>query len=193
MTSRYHEYETIKDCRRLAAEFIMPPVADIIMSQSQREDVHHATMFQAPAGATLTLPCRRLSATATLPRYAHEGDAGADLYSDEDTEIYALTSKLVKTNFTAEIPPGYVGLCCSRSGLALRHEVIVLNAPGIVDASYRGPYNVILANFGASTFPVKRGDRIAQLVIVPFAICRWFETERSDATTRGSNGFGSTG
>lgn len=138
-------------------------------------------------------PTVKLSPTAQLPRYAHDGDAGADLYADEDCEVYSMTSKLIRTNFAAAIPPGYVGLCCSRSGLALRKDVVVLNAPGIVDAGYRGSQDVILANFGSTTFHVKRGDRIAQLVVVPVARCKFVEVAALPETGRGDKGFGSSG
>lgn len=164
-------------------------------SQSSREDAHLATMYPAPRSHEhdITVPCRRLTATAKLPRYAHDGDAGADLYSDEDCDVYSMTSKLVRTNFAAAISPGYVGLCCSRSGLALRKDVVVLNAPGVVDAPYRGSQDVILANFGSTTFQVRRGDRIAQLVVVPVARCRFVEVAELAATGRGVGGFGSSG
>lgn len=161
-------------------------------SQSRREDAHLATMYHEPSDDKLTVLARRLTATAQLPRYAHDEDAGADLYSDEDVDVYSMTSKLIRTNFAAAIPKGYVGLCCSRSGLALRKDVVVLNAPGVVDAVYRGSQDVILANFGSSTFHVKRGDRIAQLVVVPVAACRFVEVDELASSGRGVGGFGSS-
>lgn len=165
------------------------------MTLSRREDDHIATMFPAPrdAATTMPLPCRRLTATTTLPSYQRQGDAGADLYSDEDVEVYASVVKLVRTNVAMAIPRGYVGLICPRSGLALRHDITVFNGPGVDDSNYRGSVDVILANFGSSTFQVKRGDRIAQLVIVPVVQGVFVEVATLPTTERGSAGFGSSG
>jgi dUTP pyrophosphatase len=128
-----------------------------------------------------------------LPIYAREGDAGADLRSNEDIEILANQQVLVKTGVRLGLPDGYVGLVCSRSGLALKSGVFVLNAPGVVDSGYRGEVGVILKNSGSSTFFVKKGDRIAQLMIQKFESPKFVEVETLDVTERGEGGFGSTG
>lgn len=128
-----------------------------------------------------------------LPIYAREGDAGADLRSNEDIEILANQQVLVKTGVRLGLPDGYVGLVCSRSGLALKSGVFVLNAPGVVDSGYRGEVGVILKNSGSSTFSVKKGDRIAQLMIQKFESPKFIEVETLDVTERGEGGFGSTG
>jgi dUTP pyrophosphatase len=128
-----------------------------------------------------------------LPVYAKEGDAGADLRSTEDLVLRPGETKLVKTGVRLGLPSGYVGLVCSRSGLALKSSVFVLNAPGVVDAGYRGEVGVILNNSGFSNFEVKRGDRIAQLMIQKFESPIWSEVSELDETARGAGGFGSTG
>lgn len=164
------------------------------MTLSRREDDHIATMFPAPAAPrTAQLPCRRLTETATLPSYQRQGDAGADLYSDEDVDVYASTVRRIRTGCAFKIPDGYVGLCCSRSGLAEKHKLCVFNAPGIIDSNYTGPADVLLANFGSSTYRVRRGDRIAQLVIVPVVQGVFVEVAALPTTDRGALGFGSSG
>lgn len=163
-------------------------------SQSQREDAHLATMFRhghSDGDHSLTVLARRLTATARLPSYAHAQDAGADLYSDEDCEVYSSTSRRVSTGIVAVIPRGYVGVIKPRSGLAFKHEIDIFG--GVIDAGYTGELAVLLANFGPTTFRVRRGDRIAQLVVVPVARCRFVEVGELTATGRGDRGFGSTG
>lgn len=130
---------------------------------------------------------------------AHEDDAGYDLRSQVDGYIWTGQRSLIPTGIRAAIPVGSVGLICPRSGLALKHGVTVLNAPGIIDAGYRGEIGVILQNFGDEPFHVEMGARIAQLVVVPFmALAHLQRVESLDefneiATARGDGGFGSTG
>lgn len=128
-----------------------------------------------------------------LPIYAREGDAGADLRASEDAEILAGQQVLVKTGVRLGLPDGVVGLVCSRSGLALKSGIFVLNAPGVVDSGYRGEVGVILKNAGSSTFLVKKGDRIAQLMIQKFESPTFVQVEELSETSRGEGGFGSTG
>lgn len=123
-----------------------------------------------------------------IPFPQTHGSAGYDLQASENYRI-AFSPVLVKCGFSVEIQAGHVGLVCSRSGLALRNSVIVLNAPGIIDSDYQGELGVILMNFGGEDFNVKIGDRIAQLVIVP---CVAVPTLLS-RFGRGEEGFGSTG
>lgn len=102
-------------------------------------------------------------------------------------------SMVVQCGVCVEIPPGFVGLVCPRSGLAANYDVTVLNAPGIVDSGYRGEFKVILINHGAEAFEINRGDRIAQLLIVPVAQAHIVEADELSDTARGAGGFGSTG
>jgi dUTP pyrophosphatase len=128
-----------------------------------------------------------------MPVHAKEGDAGADLRANEDVSIRTGNTVLVKTGVRLGLPRGYVGLVCSRSGLALKSSVFVLNAPGVVDSGYRGEVGVILHNAGSSTFVVNKGDRIAQLMIQKFESPEWKMVVDLDVTARGGDGFGSTG
>ncbi|MBO7721888.1 MAG: dUTP diphosphatase [Kiritimatiellae bacterium] len=141
----------------------------------------------------MTVRFRKIHPAAALPAYAHDGDAGMDLRSVEDIAVAPGARALVRTGLVMMLPPGYEGQVRPRSGLALRHGVTVLNSPGTVDAGYRGEVGVILANFGDAEFSVRRGDRIAQLVIAPVLRAGIEEVEAVDDTDRGEGGFGSTG
>jgi dUTP pyrophosphatase len=128
-----------------------------------------------------------------IPEFAKDGDAGADLRAKENYTIRRGQQVLVKTGVKIELPKGTVALVCSRSGLALKHGVFVLNAPGIVDSGFRGELGVILKNSGDSTFEVKRGDRVAQLVLMKYVTPTWNVTTELAESERGDAGFGSTG
>ena len=141
----------------------------------------------------MKLSFKRIHPDAVLPSYAHPGDAGMDVRSVEDLVIPAGGRALVHTGLVAVIPEGYELQVRSRSGLALKSGVAVLNSPGTVDAGYRGEIGVILANFGDGEFAVKKGDRVAQLVAAPVPVAEISETDSVDATDRGAGGFGSTG
>ena len=141
----------------------------------------------------MKLSFKRIHPDAVLPSYAHPGDAGMDVRSVEDLVIPAGGRVLVHTGLVAVIPEGYELQVRSRSGLALKSGVAVLNSPGTVDAGYRGEIGVILANFGDGEFAVGKGDRVAQLVAAPVTVAEIFETDSVDATDRGAGGFGSTG
>lgn len=125
--------------------------------------------------------------------YAHEGDAGADLRSVEDTIITPNSRILVHTGLHMAIPDGYVGMVCPRSGFTLKQGVTVLNAPGIVDSGYRGEVGIILLNTSEQTVTVHKGDRIAQMVFIPYARMTFEHVESLPETDRGEGGFGSTG
>lgn len=140
------------------------------------------------------LPVVRLHPEAALPRYAHPGDAGLDLCATVGVELAPGARAMVPTGLAVAVPTGYVGLVHPRSGLAARHGITVLNAPGTIDAGYRGEVCVILHNSDPTTpFTVAPGDRIAQLVVVPVARVVPVEVAALDATARGHGGFGSTG
>lgn len=130
---------------------------------------------------------------ATMPIYARDGDAGADLVANEAATIPAKGRALVKTGIKIAIPAGYVGLVHPRSGLALKSGITVLNTPGTIDAGYRGEIGVILFNTTSEDFDVAAGDRIAQLVIQQVSTASFEVVESLDETTRGAGGFGSTG
>ena len=135
-----------------------------------------------------------LSDTAIAPSRAHETDAGFDLHADEDLWLSPGEYKLVNCGFAMALPPGTAGLVCPRSGLAGKKGITVLNAPGVIDAGYRGETKVILINHSTEYFQVKVGDRIAQLVITPFIAPTFVEANvTEDETDRGAAGFGSTG
>jgi len=130
-----------------------------------------------------------------LPRYMTPDAAGMDLRADLEAEIVLAPSerRLVPTGLAVAIPPGFEGQVRARSGLAARDGLTVLNAPGTIDADYRGEVQVLLANLGREPVCVRRGDRIAQLVIAPVARATWREVATLPASARGEGGFGSTG
>jgi dUTP pyrophosphatase len=138
----------------------------------------------------------RVGAVETpVPAYQSVDAAGMDLPAavEDDVTIAPGKRALVPTGWAFAIPPGFEGQVRPRSGLALRHGVTVLNTPGTVDADYRGEVKVVLANFGDQPFVVRRGDRIAQLVVAPVAKVDLHVTTSLDATDRGADGYGSTG
>lgn len=128
-----------------------------------------------------------------LPRYANPGDAGADLKSTEDINIPARGRALVHTGVKIALPDGYVALVHPRSGLAAKSGITVLNTPGTVDAGYRGEIMVTLFNSSDTDFSVKRGDRIAQLVIQQVEKASFIKVSELPESERGARGFGSTG
>ncbi len=128
-----------------------------------------------------------------LPTYATDGAAGMDVVSAEDLVLAPGARHAVATGFAIAIPDGFEVQVRPRSGLALKHGITCLNTPGTIDSDYRGEVKVILANLGTTPFPIKRGDRIAQLVAAPVQRAIFAEVSSLDETTRGSGGFGSTG
>ena len=128
-----------------------------------------------------------------LPGYATAGAAGMDVVSAEDLTLAAGARHAVATGLSVAIPPGYEIQVRPRSGLALRHGISVPNSPGTIDSDYRGELKVILINHGSEAFEIRRGDRIAQLVLAPVTQASWLEVEELDETARGEGGFGSTG
>ena len=128
-----------------------------------------------------------------LPAYATAGAAGMDVVSAEDVEIAPGARHAVATGLAMAIPAGFEIQVRPRSGLALKHGVTVPNTPGTIDSDYRGELKVIMINLGADTFSIRRGDRVAQLVLAPVTQARWLEVEELDETARGAGGFGSTG
>ena len=130
---------------------------------------------------------------AFLPKYAHPGDAGADLRSAEAAVVPAGGRATLRTGVSIALPSGYVGLVHPRSGLAANHGITVLNAPGTIDAGYRGEIAVTLLNTSNADFDVHVGDRIAQLLVQQFETVEFIQVDSLPGTHRGEGGFGSTG
>ena len=145
----------------------------------------------------LRVPMHQLDPDLPVPRYAREGDAGADLMARHDAVLaHAGGRGLVPTGVAVAIPPGFAGLVLPRSGLALRHGVTCLNTPGLIDSGYRGELQVVLVNHDPEhDYAVKRGDRIAQLVIVAVEVAAFtlVPVDELGEAVRGAGGFGHTG
>jgi dUTP pyrophosphatase len=142
----------------------------------------------------MELKIKRLSEFAVIPQYAHPGDAGLDLVSIETQTILPGKSQLIRTGIAIELPEGTEAQIRPRSGLALKHQVTVLNTPGTIDAGYRGEICVILINHSTQPFQVEQGMRIAQMVITSFIRVEIAAVEMlQDNSTRAVGGFGSTG
>ena len=142
----------------------------------------------------MTLPVKRLSEAARVPTRAHDGDAGMDLYAAETARLEPGARASVGTGIAVAIPEGHAGLVLPRSGLAARHGISVVNAPGLIDSGYRGELRVLLLNTDPEeAFEVSPGDRIAQLVIARVEAPELEEAEELEETLRGAGGFGSTG
>lgn len=146
----------------------------------------------------VTVKVRRVRAhpdPLPLPRYETELAAGMDLRADIDAEltVQPLERVAVPTGLALALPPGYEGQVRPRSGLALKHGITLLNSPGTVDADYRGEVKVVLVNLSREPFTLRRGERIAQLVVAPVTQGMLQEVEWLDTTVRGEGGFGSTG
>ena len=136
----------------------------------------------------------RLDPTVPLPAYARPGDAGADLVAAEDVDLAPGERAVVRTGIAIALPDGYAGFVHPRSGLAARHGITLVNAPGTVDAGYRGEIKVILLNTDqARAVSLRRGDRIAQLVVQRVEHVRFREVTALPGSARGEDGFGSTG
>ncbi|MEU7000568.1 dUTP diphosphatase [Nonomuraea sp. NPDC046570] len=143
---------------------------------------------------TVEVLIHRLDPELPMPGYAHPGDAGADLCAAEDVELLPGERAMVGTGLAIALPDGYAAFVHPRSGLAAKHGVTLVNAPGTVDAGYRGEIKVTLLNTDTKEpFRLRRGDRIAQLVIQRVERARFYEVERLPGSARGAGGFGSTG
>lgn len=143
----------------------------------------------------VAIPVQRLDSDLALPSYAKSGDAGADLVANEDVTLAPGGGRaLIGTGIAIAIPLGYAGFVQPRSGLALRHGVTCLNTPGLIDSGYRDELKVLLINTDPSEpYEVRRGDRIAQLVIKSVEEVVWEEVDALDETKRGRGGFGHSG
>ncbi len=147
-----------------------------------------------PSPSDVDVPVSLLSPEGTAPRYALPGDAGADLTLTEDVVLPPLQRAVVGTGVAVAIPEGYAGFVHPRSGLAARHGLSVVNAPGTIDSGYRGEIQVILVNLDPATpLTLRRGDRIAQLVVQPVVRARFVPVDQLPDSVRGTGGHGSTG
>ena len=151
-----------------------------------------------PQGPDVVIQIARISGAGIdvpLPAYATPGSAGMDIRAavEEDLVLKPGDTALVPTGFAIALPEGFEAQVRPRSGLAAKHGVGILNSPGTIDSDYRGEVKVILTNFSRQDFVVRRGDRIAQMVIARYARAAWAEAKSLDETERGSGGFGHTG
>ena len=135
----------------------------------------------------------RLDDALPLPAYARDGDAGLDLVAREPVTLGAGEWRLVPTGIAIELPPGWAGLVLPRSGLAAKHGVTCLNAPGLIDSGYRDEVSVVLVNHARTPYAVARGDRIAQLVVQPVPRVVWHPVDALAPSHRGTGGFGHSG
>lgn len=140
-----------------------------------------------------TVKFKKLHSEAQLPAYETAGAAGMDIRTVEDVVLIPGEVYIVRTGLAIEVPVGLEAQVRPRSGLAAKHSVTVLNSPGTIDSDFRGEMKVILFNHGLRPFPIKAGDRIAQLVIAPVIRAEIVEAEELSDTIRGAGGFGSTG
>jgi dUTP pyrophosphatase len=137
---------------------------------------------------------RKLDPAVALPRPAHNGDAGLDLTANEDVVVAPGERALIGTGLAVAIPEGHAGLVLPRSGLASRHGLTLANAPGLIDAGYRGEITIAVVNLDrGEKVEIRRGDRIAQLLVVPFAQVEPVDVAALPPSARGEGGFGSTG
>lgn len=144
---------------------------------------------------TQTVNFKKLDARAVTPKYGSNAAAGADLYAilDEPLTLAAGQTVLVHTGLAMEIPAGFVGLVCARSGLATKRGLAPANKVGVIDADYRGEIMVALHNHGTEAQTIDHGERIAQMMIVPYLTADYVEVDELTDTVRGEGGFGSTG
>ncbi|MDD3628274.1 MAG: dUTP diphosphatase [Candidatus Humimicrobiaceae bacterium] len=141
----------------------------------------------------VTLKIKLLDKTIPMPAYAHSGDAGLDLYSAIDCELKPFERKKIPTGIKVSIPEGYAGFLQPRSGLAFKNGIGIVNSPGLIDSGYRGEVCVILINYDpVSTFNIKKGDKICQMVIKKIENVSLEVVEELDETDRGEGGFGSS-
>ena len=136
---------------------------------------------------------KKIKDNAIIPKYAHEGDAGVDLYSTEEYILKPGERVLVSTGIKIAIPRGYEAQVRPKSGLAVKHGISIVNTPGTIDADYRGEIGIITINLGQEDFKIKKGKKIAQMVFNKVEEAEFEETEELEETTRGQGGFGSTG
>ena len=142
----------------------------------------------------IRIPLKKLTDEAIVPKYAYAGDAGVDLCATGHYELQPFERALISTGIAIELPDGYAGFVLPRSGLAVKHGISIVNAPGLIDSNYRGELKVCIVNLDArNSFVVEPGDRIAQLVVMPHPAVTFTEVEELNSSERGVGGFGSSG
>ena len=146
-----------------------------------------------PRDNTMQANFVRLDPEVAIPTRAHIGDAAVDLQARNEVSLEPGERASVPTGIAVAIPEGYAGLVLPRSGHALRSGIGVVNGPGLIDSGYRGEVSVLLINHGSERVTFARGERIAQLAVVPVPAIDWVEVDSLDDTTRGAGGFGSSG
>ena len=141
----------------------------------------------------MELGITRIDKELPLPRYAHEGDAGLDLFSAADVVLRPFERALIPTGIAVAIPEGYAGFVQPRSGLAIKRGLGIANTPGLIDSHYRGEIKIILINLSKEDFLVEDGERIAQMIISRHEKAEWIQVEALNKTDRGAGGFGHSG
>lgn len=141
----------------------------------------------------MRIPLKRLDPDLPIPAHAHPGDGGVDLYAREAASLQPGERGIVPTGVAVAIPEGFAGFVTPRSGLAARSGLGVVNSPGLVDSGYRGEIKVILVNLGSEAIQIERGDRVAQMVVVPVVSQEFEAVDDLPESSRGAGGFGSTG
>lgn len=141
---------------------------------------------------TVKVKIQKINENAILPTYAHDTDAGADIYAIEDTVLKPHSTNIVKTGLKVAIPAGYMINIAPRSGLSAKTTLRIANSWGIIDSEYRGEIGIIMENTGNLSVTISKGDKIAQMLIMPTPMIKWEEVTQLDETKRGEGGFGST-
>ena len=136
---------------------------------------------------------KKITNDAKIPKIEHEGDAGFDIYSNEETTILPMERKLIGTGISISVPKGFEAQVRPKSGLAINHGLTLLNTPGTIDAGYRGEVKVILMNLRKKEYKIEKGKKIAQVVFNKIEEPELIEVDELDESKRGENGFGSTG
>ena len=142
----------------------------------------------------VVIPIKRLTNNAAIPAYAYEGDAGMDMRATESVTLQPFERAMVPTGVAIALPEGYAGFVLPRSGLAIKHGISIVNAPGLIDSNYRGELKVVMVNTDPhDAFTIEAGDRVAQLVVMPVPAVTFVESDTLSETVRGEGGFGSSG
>jgi dUTP pyrophosphatase len=168
-------------------------VKNCISSEELQRHIYNLALRVEKLDRNPVVKTVRLTDRGELPEYMTTNAAAADLFSSASTDIPPGRLVIIPTNIAVQIPKGFEGQVRSRSGLALKKGLMVLNSPGTIDSDYRGEIMVILYNTGKVVQEIKKGERIAQLAVVRISQARFQETDKLDETTRGAGGFGSTG
>ena len=141
---------------------------------------------------TVKVKIQKINENAVLPTYAHDTDAGADIYAVEDVVLKPHSTNIIKTGLKVAIPAGYMINIAPRSGLSAKTTLRIANSWGIIDSEYRGEIGIIMENTGNLSVTISKGDKIAQMLIMPTPMIQWEEVNQLDETKRGEGGFGST-